>query len=363
MQELDEYKRQYFNKNTIYKRLFPPCKCELCDNKDENDDYKESNNNNNKPRLKASSSFGGNNHQLSRYKTPYNLYGSRQKSLLVQQKSFGIICLNNNPGTLKSGSKSYGAPDNLSKAKSVNNNNYTPYGAFMNDVENDLPQLSHLASNCAKEQTVPLVEVMGIGMKNNRYNLMHTLNDINSRMIYEKQFNPMNTLREKMHTKSLPTEIMLNGGTIFEEKEVTSPASTGDMINKRNTFHQASNSKSSYTSRILGRSGSISSQSSYDGNNNSDTATTPSFSSQMSYEATAPILNVREFAKIKSLHSALRTCMLYMLYLYILYVLYYTILHKSNVIRYTLFFFLCCWCFRSFKIGKTVRFQSKIYDT
>lgn len=45
--------------------------------------------------------------------------------------------------------------------------------------------MSILACECIKEQSLPLVQVMGIGLKNKMDDLMHTLNDINSRMILD----------------------------------------------------------------------------------------------------------------------------------------------------------------------------------
>ena len=45
--------------------------------------------------------------------------------------------------------------------------------------------LSVLACECTKEQSLPLVQVMGIGLKNKVDDLMHTLNDINSRLIFQ----------------------------------------------------------------------------------------------------------------------------------------------------------------------------------
>ena len=59
--------------------------------------------------------------------------------------------------------------------------------SFMSsDNDDDGSQLYQLNCDCEKEKTIPLIEVMAIGAKNNRIDLMHTINDIDSRMIYQK---------------------------------------------------------------------------------------------------------------------------------------------------------------------------------
>ena len=250
------------------------------------------NNSSRKPRpmLKAASSVG-----LKRGNTPYKgVFGNDHPSnkLMVRQNSFNI----RGRGTT---SINLGGPSSFDK-----NGGAKSYGGTMDtynygvgdddDIDGSFGQL-HLNCDCEREKTIPLIEVMAIGAKNNRIDLMHTINDINSRMIY---YSILPAAPRFGDAKSLPMNISrdIYKESIDENKEQIVKADTFDSIKSKsiNAKHK----------RGLSNSGSTRRSSSID-------IGTPSFENNTSYAEKAPITNMKidEFTKIERLHSALRQCM------------------------------------------------------
>ena len=148
--ELDTYKAHYFNSKSIWQRLLPRCRCDLCRQTQELpvSDHISA------PALTSAQSLAS----LNRSAMSYSLHGSSTKVFTFQQKSLSLH---------------YSQSDLM--LRSVDSSTF-----------HEDHSLSVLACECTKEQSLPLVQVMGIGLKNKVDDLMHTLNDINSRLILQQ---------------------------------------------------------------------------------------------------------------------------------------------------------------------------------
>eukprot|EP01083_Nonionella_stella_P254026 873496_1 len=131
-QELERYKMKYFDSDSVWQRLLPFCSCEFCKGKSNGFD----------PLLK-------------RVKKPYVPIPDKTYTF---KKSFSLYSSNMDLTLKKLRTSAYADVD-LKQQESI------------------------LGGWCAKEETTPLIVVMGLGMKNNKHNFMHMLNDINSKMI------------------------------------------------------------------------------------------------------------------------------------------------------------------------------------
>eukprot|EP01084_Bolivina_argentea_P106154 190052_1 len=128
---------------------------------------------------------------------------------------------------------------------------------------------------------------MGLGMKNNKHNFMHMLNDINSKMIL------CSRLLVYMHQKSAPHLLGLTLSPISdEEPEPIERARTMNDMPLKRAKHESKQSLSSVSHDSAFSHDAVSPLSNGDSGPNSDEL---------------PILKVRRLSKIRALHAAIRT--------------------------------------------------------
>ena len=158
--ELDRYKVRYFESDSIYQRVLPECGCDLCQPLHYESDPMVLGDVLSLHSSKSLAIAIDTRPSLKRTKTPYNVNGSKDKLFMFRQNSFSL---------------------------------HYSHSDIVHSADRDRLKIHEDQSlyfkGCEKEKSLPLIQVMGIGLKNKKRNFMHTLNDINSRMVFMHKFN------------------------------------------------------------------------------------------------------------------------------------------------------------------------------